>query len=109
MRIRIGGLVAASALVFAVGCGKGGGGSKCEQAVNKGMEMAGQMMAAMAGDKAAEAKAEMDKQKPEAIKKCEAALKDDKDGKAAKALDCIIAAKDIEAMMKCEGADAVMQ
>jgi hypothetical protein len=104
MRAGIGAMFVVATLGLAA-CGKGG---KCEQAVDKGMKMAGEMMAAMAGDKAGEMKAEMEKQKPEAIKKCEAALKDDKDGKLAKALDCIIAAKDLEAMASCEGADAVM-
>jgi hypothetical protein len=105
MRMQIG--VVMMVLGLAAGCGKGG--SKCEQAVDKGMKMAGEMMAAMGGDKAAEAKAEMAKQKPEALKKCDEALKNDKDGKVAKSLDCIIDAKDLEAMSQCEGAGEIMQ
>jgi hypothetical protein len=111
MRFRGGAAIAIGTLVLGLaGCGKGGG--KCEQAVNKGMEMASAMMGAMGGgdkDAMAKAKAEMEKQKPEAIKKCDEALKNDKDGKVAKALDCVIGAKDLEAMTKCEGADAIMK
>jgi|GEM_PF-2233771 len=90
-------------------CKGGGGGSKCEQAITKAMNMAMEMagaMGAMAGDAAKveeakkQMKAEMDKKMPEAIKKCEEAIKGNPE--AEKALDCIIGASDMEAMSKCD-------
>lgn len=93
--------------------GGGGGGDKCSKAVDKAMDMAMDMakgmMEAMGEEgkaKMDEAKAEMAKQKPEAVKQCNEALKKDKN--LEKALDCIIGASDLEAMSKCEGADALM-
>ena len=93
--------------------GGGGGGDKCSKAVDKAMDMGMEMVKAMAeamGDegkaKLEEAKAEMAKEKPKAVKQCKEALKKDK--KLEKTLDCIIGAKDIEAMSKCEGAEGLM-
>lgn len=109
MRLYTGAMALIMGLSFGmIGC-KGGSGAKCEKAVDKMMEIATQMAQAMGGDKVADAKKEMDAKKPEAIKKCEEALKNDKDGKIAKALDCIIDAKDLAAMSQCEGAQGMMQ
>ena len=87
----------------------GGGGSDCEKAIDKGMKMATEMASAMGGEEAkaqmAEMKKEMAKKKPEAIKKCEAAIKDNPEAK--KAVKCVANAKDMAAMMKCEGADSL--
>lgn len=105
---------AAIALASMTACG--GGGDKCEKAVDKAMGAAMEMMEGMAkmgGDEAQakkmieEAKAEMAKAKPEAIKKCKEEVAKNKD--LEKALDCIIASKDIQAMQKCEGAEKLMK
>jgi hypothetical protein len=105
------------AFVFALGLSAcGGGGSKCSQVIDKAMTLAEEMMTQMAkqmgGDaeatkkaeeEMAKAKKELEAKKPEALKKCEEALKNDKE--LEKTLDCIIAAKGMEEVMKCEGAD----
>ena len=101
--------------IGAVGCG--GGGDRCTKAMDRQMKVALDSVAilqkAWGGPKDPERwkemEAEMEKGTAEAIKRCQEALKDDKDGKGAKALDCVIAAKSIEAMAKCEGADRLME
>lgn len=104
----------AMAIASVTGCG--GGGDKCDKAISKAMDVAMEMMQGMAkmgGDEAAakkmieEAKAEMAKAKPEAISKCREAVKKDK--AVEKTLDCIIAASDIQAMQKCEGANDILK
>ena len=101
-------VVAALALgAFSMGCS---GGDKCEKAVDKVMDMAMDMAAGMAagmgGDQADEMKkqmtAEFEKAKPEALKQCQEALKKDKAG-TEKSLDCILEAKDLSGLEKCEG------
>ena len=94
------GLAASFALA---GCG-GGAEGKCEKLIDKSMELAKEMAKSMGGeDKLAEMEKEFEKKKPEAVKMCAEALKKDKE--LEKAVDCIIDAKDMAAMMKCEGAD----
>ncbi len=97
------------ASLVSLGACSGGGGGKCEKAVDKAMSIAMEMMGAMGamgGDAAKveeakkEMKAEIDKKKPEAIKKCEEAIKANPE--AGKALDCIINADGMEAMQKCD-------
>jgi len=107
---RIAGIFTATALVSSLalaGC-SGGGAGKCEKLIDKSIEAAMEMAKAFGGGedaekKMAEMKAEIEKKKPEAVKQCATALENHKE--LEKTVDCLIAAKDLEAMGKCEGAD----
>jgi len=107
------GIAAALLLAATVGTGCSGGG-KCDKVVDKmgdfAMQMAEQMACAMGGEGNVDEmkkkmKEDFDKEKPEMVKKCNEALEKDKG--AEKALDCVIAADNMEAAMKCEGIDAL--
>lgn len=96
-----------ASLAFSGGCAGGASGER-EKLIDKSVEAAAEMAKAFAGNeevdkKMAEMRAELDKKKPEAIKKCAEALAKDKE--LEKTVDCLIAAKDLQAMGACEGAD----
>jgi hypothetical protein len=113
-QLTIVGLCVALCAVLAVGCKSGAGGSgKCEKAIDKAVSMASEMMkgmSAMAGDnedakkqmeaKMKEAMDEMNKKKPEIVKACAEELEKNKD--AEKVLDCMIEAKALQDMQKCD-------
>lgn len=95
------------ASLLALGACKGSGGSKCEQAIRKSMEIGMEIankMSAMAGDEAKakqeKFKADMEAKIPAAVAKCEEAIKGNPDFE--KAIDCILSAEGVEGLSKCD-------
>ena len=105
-------MIGGVAMIAATGCS--GVEGKCSKAIDNATQISIQMVQAMAmlgGEKgkakAAEAKVKIEEavaaKKPEAVKQCVKAAKEDT--KVEAAIDCVANAKDIAGLQKCEGAD----
>ena len=83
------------------------GGGKCEQAVDKALKIIEPLAMEMTkslGGKAENVKKKMAKEKPKAVKTCQENLQKNK-ANTEKALDCIMAAKDMGELQKCGAGD----
>ena len=107
-------ILVVAVIVFAIGTsGCIENADKCTQAIDNqvkvSLETAKSVGEAFGGpadpEKWKELEAEMERLKSEAIKRCQEALRNDKEGIGVKALDCVIAAKGIKEIAQCENAD----
>jgi hypothetical protein len=96
--------IALSALILGlVGCGSSG--TRCEQLIDRNLAMATKMIREMGPSSTLID--DLKKDRPAAIKRCEERLRNDRDGKASRAIDCVLAAENLEEAAACEGRETL--